>query len=30
MYYNMMRDIDFKVRPLEQAIEAALSGEVKS
>jgi hypothetical protein len=28
MYYNMMRDIDFKVRPLEKAIEAALTGEV--
>ena len=28
-YYNEIRKIDFKIRPLEQAIEAALTGEVR-
>lgn len=28
-YYNEIRKIDFKIRPLEKAIEAAIAGEVK-
>lgn len=28
-YYNEIRNIEFKIRPLETAIEAAIAGEVK-
>jgi hypothetical protein len=27
-YYNEIRNIEFKIRPLEKAIEAAVAGEV--